>query len=129
MSTATPKHFDTDVRNRLGQVDEIQIETRKPGATAPTHRTTIWVVVDGDNVHVRSVRGNAGRWYQEITANPSAAVHVNGKRIPVRAIPVRDDATIKRASEAYRKKYSASSSLPSMIQDDILQTTLRLEPQ
>jgi hypothetical protein len=64
----------------------------------------------GDDVFVRSVRGNAGRWYQAIKANPAAAVHINGKRIPVRAVPITDDAMIER------------------VRDDILRTTLRLEP-
>ncbi len=130
MSTITPKHFAPDVRNRLAQAQEIQIETRRRDANAPAHRTTIWVVVVGDAVYVRSVRGVTGRWYQEIKANPVAAVHVDGQRIPVQAMPVTDDATIKQVSDAYRQKYrNDPSSLASMVRDEILPTTLRVEPQ
>jgi hypothetical protein len=128
MSTTVPKHFDADTRNRLAQAREIRIETRGPGANAPTHRTTIWVVVMGDDVFVRSVRGSAGRWHQAIKANPAAAVHVDGQRIPVRAVPVMGDATIARISDAYRQKYRNDSALPSMVRDEILPTTLRLDP-
>lgn len=128
MSATVPKHFDADTRNRLAQTQEIRIETRRPGADASAHRTTIWVVVAGDDVFVRSVRGSAGRWHQEIKANPAAAVYIDGQRIPVRAVPMTDDATITRVSEAYRQKYRNDSSLPSMVRAEILPTTLRLEP-
>src|SRR5215472_15807996 len=96
MSTAMPKHFDADVQNRLSTTDEVQIETQGAGANAPTHRTTIWIVVAGNYVFVRFVRGPAGHWYQEIKANPNAALHVAGQRIPVRAIPTTDEMSINR---------------------------------
>ncbi|MGO8949506.1 MAG: nitroreductase/quinone reductase family protein [Ktedonobacterales bacterium] len=129
MSSTVPKHFDADTRNRLAQTQEIQIETRQPGANASAHRTTIWVVVVSDDVFVRSVRGSAGRWYQEITANPTATVHINGQQILVRAVPVTDGATNARVSDEYRRKYRNDSSLPSMVRDEILPMTLRLEPR
>jgi hypothetical protein len=128
MSTAMPKHFDADLQNRLSTTDEVQIETQQPGANAPTHRTTIWIVVAGNNVFVRSVRGNAGRWYQEIKANPNAALHIAGQRIAVRAIPATDEMAINRVSDEYRRKYRNSSSLPSLLGTETLPTTLRLEP-
>ena len=129
MSTTVPKHFDANVKNQLAQMEEIQIETRRPGAESPAHRTTIWVVVMGDNVFVRSVRGNAGRWFQEIKANPMAFLHLGGKRMAVRAIPANDVATIAQVSDEYRRKYRNSSEMPSMVRNEILPTTLRLEPQ
>ncbi len=129
MSSTVPKHFDAHTCKQLAQTQEIQIETQRPGANASTHRTTIWVVVLGDVVFVRSVRGSAGRWYQEITANPIATVHVNGQPILVRAVPVTDDATIARVSDTYRRKYRNDSSLPSIVRDEILPTTLQLEPR
>ena len=129
MSRTVPKHFDAQTHNQLAQTLEIQIETQRPGANASTHRTTIWVVVVANSVFARSVRGSAGRWYQEITADPAATVHMNGQRILVRAVPVTDDATIARVSDEYRGKYRHDSSLPSMVRDEILPTTLRLEPR
>jgi hypothetical protein len=129
MSTAVPKHFDTDVVNRLAQTREIKIETRRPGAGAAAHRATIWVVVVGDDAYIRSFHGNGGRWYQEIKANPGAAVHVEGQRVPVRAVPVTDDATVARVSDEYRRKYGSDLYVSAMVRDEVLPTTLRLEPQ
>jgi hypothetical protein len=123
-----PKHFDANAKHRLAQEDEIQIETKQSGANAPMHRTTIWVVVAGDDVFVRSVRGNAGRWYREIKANPSATLHVDGEQMTVRAVPVTDNAMIGRVSDEYRRKYRNSSEMPSMLRTEVLPTTLRLEP-
>jgi hypothetical protein len=54
-----------------GQIDaarEIEIETRAGGGGS-THRRTIWAVVDGDDVFVRSYRGERGRWFREISAH------------------------------------------------------------
>ncbi|HEY7349369.1 MAG TPA: nitroreductase/quinone reductase family protein [Ktedonobacterales bacterium] len=128
MSTTAPKHFDADTQNRLAQAEEIQIETRRPGAGASAHRTTIWVVKVGEDVSIRSIHGNAGRWYQEIRANPTGVVYIDGQRIPVRAVPVTDDTTIARISDEYRRKYGSDPFLPSMVRDEILPMTLRLEP-
>ena len=128
MSTMVPKHFDMEVRNRLAQAQEIQIETRRSGAGAAAHHATIWVVVVGDDAYIRSFHGNAGRWYQEIKDHPVAAAHVDGQRIPVRAVAVSDDVLIARVSDAYRRKYLSNSYLPAMVRAEVLPTTLRLEP-
>ena len=63
--------FATDDLARLDRAEEIDIETQAPDG--PVHRTTIWIVVDGDEAFVRSVRGKNGRWYKEATANPAVA--------------------------------------------------------
>ena len=121
-----PKQFDASVLNQLNTREEINIETRS--ATGRTHRTTIWVVVDDNNVYVRSVRGRLGRWYREITANPQGAIHVDGQRLLDRAIPITDPATIARVSKAYLQKYGNSPVVDSVVREETLPTTLRLEP-
>jgi hypothetical protein len=121
--------FDTDTLRLIDGVREIRIETSRD-EDAPAHRTTIWVVTMDGSVFVRSVRGGKGRWYREVSANPAAALHVGDDRIPVRAVPVTDDATIAAVSEAYWEKYGRTSpgSTRAMVQPDTLPTTLRLEP-
>jgi hypothetical protein len=122
--------FDPETLQLLDETREVRIETRRD-EEAPAHRTTIWVVtVDGD-VFVRSVRGERGRWYREVSANPSAALHVGDRRIPVRASPVTDEPTVGAVSEAYRSKYGRTSpgSTRAMVQPETLPTTLKLEPE
>ncbi len=121
--------FDSDTLRLIDGAREVRIETSRD-EDAPAHRTTIWVVTMDGSVFVRSVRGGKGRWYREVSANPAAALHVGDDRIPVRAVPVTDDATIAAVSEAYREKYGRTSpgSTRAMVQPDTLPTTLRLEP-
>jgi hypothetical protein len=109
----------------LDRTGEVDIETRSPKGTV--HVLPIWVVVDGDDVFIRAVRGPTSRWYRELMARPGALV-VKGQRIPVRAIAAADGASVKRASEGYRKKYRKGGSLDSMLVASVLPTTLRLEP-
>jgi hypothetical protein len=109
----------------LDRSNEVEMETRSPKGT--THAVPIWVVVDGDDVFVRTYRGPKSRWYRELLASPGALV-VNGKRIPVRARAAADSASVKRASDGYRKKYRKGSSLDSMLVRSVLPTTVRLEP-
>src|SRR5215216_7330384 len=98
--------FANDVLQTWDKTNEIQIETSR-GEGAPVHRTTIWIVVDGDAAYVRSVRGPAGRWYRELVANPQGAVHAGGARTPVRAEPATDADSIARVSAAVQRKYEA----------------------
>jgi hypothetical protein len=110
---------------QLDRSNEVDIQTRSPKGT--THSVPIWIVVDGDDVLVRAVRGPTSRWYRELVAGPGALV-LKGQRIPVRAIAAADDDSVKRASDGYRKKYRKGGSLDSMLVRSVLPTTLRLEP-
>jgi hypothetical protein len=118
--------FTSDDLERLARAEEIEIETQAPDG--PVRQTTIWIVVDGDEAFVRSVRGEKGRWYRDATANPAVAVHVDGRRLPATAIPATDPDSIERTSNALREKYDRVPGLAPMLKPDVLATTLRLEP-
>jgi hypothetical protein len=111
----------------LETVEEVDIETRS--ATGEVHRTTIWPVVDGGDVYVRSLKGSAGRWYGELMAGPDAVLHVEGEAVPVRAVPAPDVESIGRANAGYQRKYADSPYLGTMTREEILGTTIRLEPR
>jgi hypothetical protein len=121
--------FDPETLQLLDETKEVRVDTHRD-EDAPAHRTTIWVVTVDGGVFVRSVRGEKGRWYREVSANPSAALHVGDHRIPVRAVPVTDEPTVGAVSEAYRIKYGRTSpgSTRAMLQPETLPTTLKLEP-
>jgi hypothetical protein len=121
--------FEPEILALWRQTAEIEIETRRDAA-APVHRTVIWIVVDGDEVYVRSVRGPSGRWYRELRANPHGAVHAGGRRVEVEAESISDAATIAHVSDLLRAKYQARWPGPtdSMVREEVLPTTLRLSP-
>ena len=125
----TDASFDQETIDRLDRAEEVHIETRR-GASSPWHGTVIWAVVVDGGVFVRSVRGERGRWYREASTNPESARRLGDLRVPVRAVPEADGATIDKVSEAYRAKYEASFPGPTagMVREEVLPTTLRLLP-
>jgi hypothetical protein len=118
--------FATDDLARLRAAEEVDIETQPPDG--PAHRTTIWLVVEGDDVFVRSVRGPQGRWFREATANPAVAIHVDGRRLPATAIPATDPDSMERTTRAVIEKYVGIEGFESMQDPSIFASTLRLEP-
>ncbi len=112
----------------LEAAQEIEIETRRD-ADSPVHHTTVWPVVEEGQVFVRSLRGDAGRWYREISANPEAVVHLDDESIDVLAVPAPDAQSAELASDGLRSKYTDSPYLNSMLRDEILHATVRLEPR
>ena len=119
--------FSRDDLQAIDQAKEIEVET-SAGPGAEVHTTIIWVVVDGEDVFVRSWRGVTARWFREALANPDIAIHIDGRRLPARAVPARDPGSIARTSEGLERKYDGDSSTPSMVRAEILDTTLRLDP-
>lgn len=122
--------FDVDTLALLDSVRELEIETAALDRVG-THRTVIWIVVDGDEVFIRSVRGTAGRWYREIRQDARATLHVSWRAIDVTGVPAADAGSIRRTSEALRVKYGRRSraSTAAMLLPHTLETTLRLVPR
>jgi hypothetical protein len=110
----------------LGAAVEIEVETR--AAEGSVHRTIVWPVVDDGVVYVRSYRGPSGRWYREALADPAVALHVDGRRLPATAVPSADPRSVQACSAALRSKYRGDPSLPAMLVQDVLPTTLRMVP-
>ncbi|MGI8928339.1 MAG: DUF2255 family protein [Candidatus Limnocylindrales bacterium] len=121
--------FDRETLDLLDQRREVDIQTVR--LDGRTYWTRIWIVVDGDGVYVRSVRGDRGHWYQSASERPhQVALRAAGRVIPVRAVHAADEESIRIASAGFEAKYSRSrASLLSMVQPNTLETTLRLEPR
>jgi hypothetical protein len=118
--------FAEDDLALLRAAEEVDIETQAPAGA--THRTTIWLVVEGDDVFVRSVRGHEGRWFREATANPAVAIHVDGRRLAATAIPATDPDSMERTTRAVIEKYTGIDGFDAMQNPAIFDATLRLEP-
>ena len=117
--------FDRDTLGALSDANEITIRTDKHPASA----VPIWVVVDGEDVFVRSVQGTRGRWYRDLAAGAGATLEVAGRLLAVRSVPVSDPGAIERASREYLRKYRPSPYAQTMVKPELLSTTLRLEPR
>lgn len=120
--------FEAATLRRIDAAYEVDIETTRPDGTV--RRTTIWAVVEGGEVFVRSVRGERGYWYQAALDRPAdVSLVVDGKRLDVRAVAVSDDRMIERCSDGLSKKYGDDPSLATMLRRGVLATTIRLEPR
>lgn len=124
----TSSGFDDDTLALLDREREVRIETTRPDGSQL--RTVVWVVVDEDEAFVRSWRGDRAHWFQAALDRPAElALIVDGRRIEARAVPAVDDRSIARCSSAYERKYAGAAETPSMVREQILGTTLRLEPR
>jgi hypothetical protein len=119
--------FSREDLDALDRAKEVRIET-SAGPGKPIHRTIIWVVVDRDEVFIRSWRGVTARWYREALANPDVAIHVGKRRLSARAVPAHDADAVSRTSAELKRKYEGDPAAGSMVRDETLITTLRLEP-
>jgi hypothetical protein len=119
--------FPADVVKRFDDTKVVEIETVSPKGTK--HSVPIWIVVVNGVPYVRSVRGPTGRWYRELLARGEGAIVAGGKRTKVKAKHDSSKAAIDGTSEALSRKYKTSrASLASMLVKDVLDTTVRLEP-
>lgn len=118
-------NFDAGTLRELRDLQEVAIRTEKHPQTA----VVIWVVVAGDQVFVRSVRGAHGRWYRDLVAGGPAILEFAGRRLAVQAIPASDPAAVAAVSREYLSKYRPSPYAQAMVRADVLPTTLRLEPR
>lgn len=111
--------------DRIDRAKTIRIETSKPGG--PVHSTIIWAVVEDGDVYVRSWRGPGARWYREAVANPEVAIQIRKERLSAQAVRATDPDSVARASRGLERKYAGDPAVKSMVRDEILDTTLRLE--
>ena len=111
-------------RDLLARTEEVIIETTS--ASGAVHRTIIWVVVDGEDVFVRSVNGDGARWYREAVDHPDVGFDVGGTRIAARVVAAADPDSVTRCSAALRVKYASDPALRSMLRPHTLATTLRV---
>lgn len=119
--------FAPPVIKSFDETGVVEIETVSPKGV--THSVKIWIVVVDGVPYVRSVHGAKGRWYRELIARGEGAIVARGKRTNVKAKRDTSKAAIEATSEALRRKYKTSgASLASMLTENVLDTTVRLEP-
>ena len=115
--------FDSATLSSLGGSQEVDI--RPPGAESAV---PIWTVRVGNEIFVRSYRGEAGRWYQAVKAAARASVGYEGGEIEVAVEPVSGETLNEAVNAQYLAKYRTSSAVQAMVSPEVEATTLRLGP-
>jgi len=119
--------WTTGELDRIAAADELQIAPRDGAGTR--HPTTIWVVRDGDDLYVRSVRGQDGGWYRAARSSHAGSISAGGVTKDVTFTEVTDPAVNEQIDSAYRTKYGKYRDyVAPMLVDPARSTTLRLQP-
>ena len=120
--------WSQDHLEAIGAAKEIQVRSPEDDGSMQ-EAVTIWVVRVGDELFVRSVRGEHGGWYQRAEDKHLGRIEVEGAPVDVEF----EDVGEEKADEidaAYREKYADSpDSVESIIAPDSRATTIRLVPR
>ncbi|MFC9608308.1 DUF2255 family protein [Streptomyces niveus] len=119
-----------DELNKIEHTDELRIAPLGSDDT-PRESTTVWVVREGDDLHVRAVRGRHGTWYRAATARHEGHISSGGVDKDVTFVEEDDPAVNDRIDNAYRSKYAHYSHtyVDPVVADDARDATLRLVPR
>lgn len=117
---------ESDLRH-AGDVEEVTIGFRRPDGS--TGSTPVWIVRLGDDVFVRSIRGERGGWYRRLRANPDGTLADDAHTHAVRAERVADESKQREVTRAYEQKYGQSPYVRPLLTDESIVATLRLDPR
>lgn len=110
---------------KIAEADDFHIAPfREDGVTYGTP-TWIWSVMADDHLYVRAYNGTRSRWYQAAISQKAGKIEAAGMAKEVHFEPVNDVSVNEKIDEAYRKKYSDSPYLGSMISDRAKAATVR----
>jgi hypothetical protein len=123
MATWTKDELDA-----ISTADELEITSpRSDGSTRDP--VTIWVVRIGDELYVRSVRGQHGAWYRGAERSHEGHVEAGGITKDVSFLDVGTD-NVEQIDAAYKEKYGyPSESVDGIISAEAQATTIRLQPR
>jgi hypothetical protein len=115
--------------DKVGAADELEIAPyRRDGS--PRGYVTIWVVRVGDDLYVRSYRGEGGAWYGSALRSGLGRIRAGGVE---REVSFAEPAGVDRQAidEAYRSKYARypTNYVDQIVSADSAGATLRLVPR
>ena len=114
--------------DRIGEADELRIAPRRKDGTLG-RAVPIWVVRVGDELYVRSWRGDGGRWYRAARASREGHVSAGGVSKDVALLDA-DDQVNDAVDAAFREKYGRYAGyVEPLVALQARATTLRLVPR
>ena len=115
---------------QLSETDDLHISPfREDGKTYGTP-TWIWSVVANDALFVRAYNGRNSRWYQAAVSQKEGRITAAGMIRKVIFEQADSDSGVNDTiDEAYRKKYSKSPYLSSMISRRVRISTVTINPK
>ena len=115
-----------DALDVIAQSKEVVIETTDGDRTVGT---IIWTAPHENVIYIRSYLGDRGLWYQRALANPDVVLSAGDVSVPMRAVPASDTESVEAATQGFLDKYNPTRSRDAMVVEEVLHTTMRLEPR
>jgi hypothetical protein len=121
-----------DELEKIAAADELEIAPLRRDGTL-RNPTTIWVVRDGDDLYVRSVRGPGSSWFSGAQERHEGHIAAGGVEKDVSFAPA-DEEINDELDALYRSKYERYGEYPLNPDDGITSpparsTTIRLVPR
>jgi hypothetical protein len=124
----TEQRWTTDDLDRIGRADELHIAPRRKDGTL-RRPVPIWIVRVGDELYVRSWRGDGGRWYRAAQASGEGHISAGGVSKDVALLAAGDEVN-DAVDAAFREKYGRYTGyVEPMVAPQARTTTLRLVPR
>jgi hypothetical protein len=119
--------WQQDELRKIAEMDDLHISPlREDGRTYGTP-TWIWSVAVDDALYVRAYNGRNSRWYNAAVRQKTGRINAAGlsKKVSFESV---GGAINHRIDDAYRKKYSKSPYLDSMLRANAVAATIRISP-
>lgn len=121
--------WTSDELERVAAAEELKIASARSDGTL-RRPTTIWVVRDGNDLYVRSVKGPKSSWFRGTQVRHEGRISAGGVKKDVSFVAAGDD-TADAIDSAYAEKYASypQSYVDSVTTPQARSTTLRLVPR
>jgi hypothetical protein len=115
--------------NKIGTVEELEIAPLRQDGTL-SKPVIIWVVRLGNDLYVRSYRGQAGAWFRNTQVRHEGRIWAGGVEKDVSFVAETDPVINDQIDDAYRTKYShLPQYVAPMLTAEVRTTTLKLAPR
>ena len=121
--------WSTDQLDKIGRAEEVQIASVRQNGTL-RKPVTVWVVRQGDDLYIRSVRGRSGDWFRGAQERHEGRISASGLEKDVTFEDANHDLD-DEIDAAYRTKYNryAGRILNSCLTPEARSTTLKVVPR
>jgi len=119
-----------DELHKIAAAEELELASLRRDGTL-SKAVTIWVVRAGDDLYVRSWKGDGGAWFRATQARHEGHIEAGGVGKDVAFVTEADDDANDRIDEAYRTKYRRHGAryVDPMVATTARATTIKLVPR
>jgi hypothetical protein len=120
--------WTNDEVDRVGAAEELDLASVRRDGTL-RRPVTMWVVRDGDDLYVRSVKGRGSSWFRGAQNRHEAHIRAGGVERDVTLVEIDD--VDDELDTAYHTKYGRRypSIVPSIVAPEARAATLKLVPR